>query len=77
MRGLPVGVGLFFGAEVREGQQVDLDAVGNQSRTAPGDLAPRAQIGDVGDPELAQRRAALVVEAAQLTGPEQPPGPQR
>ena len=56
---------------------MDVDAVGNPSRTAPGDLPGRAQVGDVGDAQLAQRRAAVVVEAAQLAGPEQPPRPQR
>ena len=37
----------------------------------------RAQVGDIGDAELAQRRPAVVVEPAQLAGPEQPARPQR
>jgi hypothetical protein len=55
---------------------VDLDVVGNPSRTAPRDLPCRAQIDDVGDPQLQQRRPALVFEAAQLAGPKQLPRPQ-
>ena len=64
-------------AEVRERQQVNVDAVRNPSGPAAGDLPGGAEIGDVGDAQLHQRCPAAVIQAAQLAGPKQSARPQR
>jgi hypothetical protein len=51
------------------------DTVGNTAWSATLNLAGGTQVGDVGDAESAQFRAAVVLQAAQFTGPEEPPGP--
>ena len=62
--------------EIRHRQQVDLDPIRNPTRSAPSNLPGCAQVGDIGDSQPAQCRAALVVEPTQFAGTEQPPGPQ-
>ncbi len=75
VRGFAVRVDVI-GCDIRDGQQVDVDAVGNQAGLVTQYLAARPQIGDIGDTQATQLFSALIGKLAQLTGPEQPTRPQ-
>ena len=52
VRGFAVRV-VLVGFEVRDGQQVDVDAVGYQTRAVALHFAARSQVGDIGDAQSA------------------------
>ncbi len=66
----------IVGREVGNGQQVNVDAVGNQAGAVSQNLTAGAQVGDIGNTQAVQLVSALVGQLAQLTGTEQPAGPQ-
>ena len=67
MRRIPFGRKGFH-----ERQMVDHHAVGYLALAVPVEFRRRPQIGDIGDAEPDQRFAAVIVEVAQLAGPEKP-----
>jgi len=67
---------LLVGSEVRDGQQVDVDAVGYQAGAVPPYLLARPQVGNIADAQPTQLVATVIAELAQFAGPEQPSRPQ-
>ena len=69
--GAVLGMGM---GQIRERKVVHHNTLGHRTRTAALELDLGSQISHIADPQIVHPFAAALIEMAELTGPEEPPG---